>query len=209
MTSGGRDGFPGEVSYGAAKAALESYTLSAAQELGRFGITANVIHPPATDTGWISPAIAEFIEREDILGRIGQPAGRGRGDRLAVLGPRPLRLDERHPHVVTTSGNGCPAMASPGRRLQKAASMTSSSPPRTEATSKRISRGRRRGRRRATARPGAGARAASSRVTASAGSAEGVRRAGLHLAEHDQSGPRAATRSSSPSRQRQLRASTR
>jgi 3-oxoacyl-[acyl-carrier protein] reductase len=73
MTSGGRNGFPGEVSYGAAKAAVESYTLSAAQELGRIGITANVIHPPATDTGWISPAIEEFIEREDILGRIGQP----------------------------------------------------------------------------------------------------------------------------------------
>jgi 3-oxoacyl-[acyl-carrier protein] reductase len=73
MTSGGRDGFPGEASYGAAKAALESYTLTAAQELGTFGITANVLHPPATDTGWISPAIAEFIEREDILGRIGQP----------------------------------------------------------------------------------------------------------------------------------------
>jgi 3-oxoacyl-[acyl-carrier protein] reductase len=73
MTSGGRDGFPGEASYGAAKAALESYTLTAAQELGTFGITANVVHPPATDTGWISPTIAEFIEREDILGRIGQP----------------------------------------------------------------------------------------------------------------------------------------
>jgi 3-oxoacyl-[acyl-carrier protein] reductase len=73
MTSGGRDGFPGEVSYGAAKAALESYTLSAAQELGAYGITANVIHPPATDTGWISPAIEEFIKKEDLLGRIGQP----------------------------------------------------------------------------------------------------------------------------------------
>jgi 3-oxoacyl-[acyl-carrier protein] reductase len=73
MTSGGRDGFPGEVSYGAAKAALESYTLSAAQELGRQGITANVIHPPATDTGWISEGIREFVEREDILGRVGEP----------------------------------------------------------------------------------------------------------------------------------------
>ena len=73
MTSGGRNGFPGEASYGAAKAALDNYTMTAAQELGTIGITANVIHPPATDTGWISPAIAEFIEREDILGRIGQP----------------------------------------------------------------------------------------------------------------------------------------
>jgi len=73
MTSGGRDGFPGEVSYGAAKAAVESYTLSAAQELGEVGITANVIHPPATDTGWISDQIRELIERESILRRIGQP----------------------------------------------------------------------------------------------------------------------------------------
>ena len=47
--------------------------MTAAQELGTIGITANVIHPPATDTGWISPAIAEFIEGEDILGRIGRP----------------------------------------------------------------------------------------------------------------------------------------
>ena len=46
MTSGGHDGFPGEASYGAAKAALESYTLTAAQELGTIGITANV-DPPA------------------------------------------------------------------------------------------------------------------------------------------------------------------
>ena len=49
LTSGGAEGFPEEVSYGAAKAALESYTKSAAWELGHLGITANLIHPPATD----------------------------------------------------------------------------------------------------------------------------------------------------------------
>ena len=62
LTSAGRDGFPGEVSYGAAKAALESLTLSAAWELGEQGVTANLVHPPHTDSGWFTPA----VEREAI-----------------------------------------------------------------------------------------------------------------------------------------------
>jgi 3-oxoacyl-[acyl-carrier protein] reductase len=57
LTSGGSQGFPGEVSYGAGKAAVESYTLSAAVELADDGITANVVHPPITDTGWITWAV--------------------------------------------------------------------------------------------------------------------------------------------------------
>lgn len=43
--------FPEEVSYGAAKAAQTNYTMSAAAELADCGITANMIHPPVTDTG--------------------------------------------------------------------------------------------------------------------------------------------------------------
>jgi 3-oxoacyl-[acyl-carrier protein] reductase len=71
LTSDGRDGFPHEVSYGAAKAALESYTLSAALELARFGITANVVHPPITDTGWVTEevrakATTRIAEPEDV-----------------------------------------------------------------------------------------------------------------------------------------------
>jgi NAD(P)-dependent dehydrogenase (short-subunit alcohol dehydrogenase family) len=32
------------------------------------------VYPPATDTGWITPAIAEFVRNEhDILGRVGEP----------------------------------------------------------------------------------------------------------------------------------------
>lgn len=69
ITSGGMAGFPGEVSYGAAKAALESLTLSAASELNRYGVTANLIHPPAVDTGWISETV-----RASISGRILEPA---------------------------------------------------------------------------------------------------------------------------------------
>lgn len=67
LTSGGPSGFPGEVSYGAAKAALDNYTMSAAAELSPMGITANVVYPPVTDTGWITPevrqAVADSAER--------------------------------------------------------------------------------------------------------------------------------------------------
>ena len=62
LTSGGPSGFPKEVSYGAAKAALENYTMSAAAELARHGITANVVHPPITDTGWITDDVRAFVE---------------------------------------------------------------------------------------------------------------------------------------------------
>lgn len=62
LTSGGPLGFPEEVSYGAAKAALENYTMSAAFELAEYGITANVIFPPVTDTGWVTPEVVEAVQ---------------------------------------------------------------------------------------------------------------------------------------------------
>lgn len=62
LTSGGPSGFPEEVSYGAAKAALENYTMSAATELAPFGITANIVYPPVTDTGWISDEVRASVE---------------------------------------------------------------------------------------------------------------------------------------------------
>ena len=49
LTSGGPLGFPSEVSYGAAKAALESYSMAAALELADRGITSNVVYPPGTN----------------------------------------------------------------------------------------------------------------------------------------------------------------
>jgi 3-oxoacyl-[acyl-carrier protein] reductase len=63
LTSGGPMGFPGEVSYGAAKAALENYTMSASIELAPLGITANVVYPPVTDTGWVTDDVRAFVER--------------------------------------------------------------------------------------------------------------------------------------------------
>jgi 3-oxoacyl-[acyl-carrier protein] reductase len=66
LTSGGRDGFPGEVSYGAAKAALESYTMSAAFELAAYGVTANIVHPPVTDTGWLNDEVRAVVPASQI-----------------------------------------------------------------------------------------------------------------------------------------------
>jgi 3-oxoacyl-[acyl-carrier protein] reductase len=61
LASGGALGFPEEVSYGAAKAAQVNYTMAAAFELGGYGVTANVVYPPVTDTGWVTPAVEAFV----------------------------------------------------------------------------------------------------------------------------------------------------
>jgi 3-oxoacyl-[acyl-carrier protein] reductase len=61
LTSGGPMGFPEEVSYGAAKAALENWTMAASTELAPFGITANVVLPPVTDTGWVTDEVRAFV----------------------------------------------------------------------------------------------------------------------------------------------------
>ena len=73
LTSGGSLGFPEEVSYGAAKAAQENYTMSAALELAPFGITANMINPPVTDTGWVTGAVREHVAASPALIHIATP----------------------------------------------------------------------------------------------------------------------------------------
>jgi 3-oxoacyl-[acyl-carrier protein] reductase len=65
LTSGGPQGFPGEASYGAAKAALDNFTMTAATELAGLGITANVVHPPVTDTGWVTDEVRRFVAASD------------------------------------------------------------------------------------------------------------------------------------------------
>jgi 3-oxoacyl-[acyl-carrier protein] reductase len=74
LTSGGALGFPEEVSYGAAKAALESYAMSAALELGGHGVTSNVVHPPVTDTGWVTDAVRELVADSQDLFHVARPA---------------------------------------------------------------------------------------------------------------------------------------
>jgi 3-oxoacyl-[acyl-carrier protein] reductase len=73
LTSGGPRGFPGEVSYGAAKAALENYTMAAATELADLGITANVLYPPVTDTGWVTDDVRRFVAGSDDHVHVAQP----------------------------------------------------------------------------------------------------------------------------------------
>jgi 3-oxoacyl-[acyl-carrier protein] reductase len=73
LTTGPAAGFPEEVSYGASKNALESFTVAAASELGRFGITANIVCPPATDTGWITAEMAAAIAAQGPLYHVGRP----------------------------------------------------------------------------------------------------------------------------------------
>ena len=74
LTSGGPGGFPGEVTYGAAKAALDNYTMSAATELGPLGITANVVHPPVTDSGWVNDDVRRFVASSPDLLHVVDPA---------------------------------------------------------------------------------------------------------------------------------------
>jgi 3-oxoacyl-[acyl-carrier protein] reductase len=73
LTSGGPLGFPTEISYGAAKAALENYTMSAAFELAEFGVTANIVYPPVTDTGWVDDAVRDHVEKTSNLIHIVKP----------------------------------------------------------------------------------------------------------------------------------------
>lgn len=74
LTSGGPMGFPGEASYGAAKAALENYTMTASIELAPQGITANVVYPPVTDTGWVTDDVRRFVEESTDHWHVADPA---------------------------------------------------------------------------------------------------------------------------------------
>jgi 3-oxoacyl-[acyl-carrier protein] reductase len=73
LSTDGASGFDGEVSYGASKHALESYSRAAAGELGRYGITVNVLSPGPVQTGYITPEVEGRVIHEIPLGRVGQP----------------------------------------------------------------------------------------------------------------------------------------
>jgi 3-oxoacyl-[acyl-carrier protein] reductase len=73
VSTDGASCFPSEISYGASKHAMESYSRSAALELRRYGITVNVVSLGPIQTGWISPALEAQCKANSPLGRIGQP----------------------------------------------------------------------------------------------------------------------------------------
>ena len=67
------DATVGNLPYGASKGALDRITIAAAKELSHLGVTANVVNPGPTDTGWMSDELADRISKATPLGRLGQP----------------------------------------------------------------------------------------------------------------------------------------
>lgn len=61
------------VSYAASKHAIESYSRSAAAEMGKYGITVNVVAPGPVQTGYITPEAEREIAAGTPLGRVGEP----------------------------------------------------------------------------------------------------------------------------------------
>lgn len=61
------------VSYAASKHAIESYSRSAALELGQYGITVNIVSPGPIQTGYITPEAEVEINASTPLGRVGIP----------------------------------------------------------------------------------------------------------------------------------------
>ena len=73
ITADCASGCPSEISYRASKYALESYSRSAAAELGPYGITVNIVSPGPIQTGYITPEIEKALIGELPLRRIGEP----------------------------------------------------------------------------------------------------------------------------------------
>lgn len=66
--------FPGQIFYGASKAALEALTRAAAMELGPRGITVNCVAPGPVQTGWISEELSRSVLPAIPMRRLGVPA---------------------------------------------------------------------------------------------------------------------------------------
>lgn len=73
ISTDGAYAHPSNVSYGASKFAVESYTRAAAHELGPYGITANVISPGAVQTGWMTPELEKTLADSYPMRRVGKP----------------------------------------------------------------------------------------------------------------------------------------
>jgi 3-oxoacyl-[acyl-carrier protein] reductase len=73
ISTDGAYAHPSNVSYGASKFAVESYSRAAAYEFGPYGITVNVISPGAVQTGWMTPDTEKAIAESYPLRRTGKP----------------------------------------------------------------------------------------------------------------------------------------
>jgi 3-oxoacyl-[acyl-carrier protein] reductase len=61
------------ISYAASKHAIESYSRSAAAEMGKYGITVNIVAPGPIQTGYITPEVEIEIVEGTPLRRVGEP----------------------------------------------------------------------------------------------------------------------------------------
>jgi 3-oxoacyl-[acyl-carrier protein] reductase len=61
------------ISYAASKHAIESYSRSAASEMGRYGFRVNIVAPGPIQTGYITPEAEVEIGKGTPLGRVGRP----------------------------------------------------------------------------------------------------------------------------------------
>lgn len=61
------------ISYAASKHAIESYSRSAAAEMGKYGITVNIVAPGPIQTGYLPPKAIEDIVSTTPLRRVGEP----------------------------------------------------------------------------------------------------------------------------------------
>lgn len=61
------------VSYAASKHAIESYSRSAAAEMGKYGITVNIVAPGPIQTGYLPPKDVEEIASQTPLQRVSEP----------------------------------------------------------------------------------------------------------------------------------------
>jgi 3-oxoacyl-[acyl-carrier protein] reductase len=68
------DATVGNLPYGASKGALDRIVLASARELADLGVTANVVNPGATDTGWMTDGLKADLVAHSPLGRLGTPA---------------------------------------------------------------------------------------------------------------------------------------
>ncbi|MFC2159745.1 SDR family NAD(P)-dependent oxidoreductase [Actinomycetota bacterium] len=73
ITADCASGCPAEISYRASKYALESYSRSAAAELGPYGITVNIVSPGPIQTGYINTENEKVLIGEIPLRKLGEP----------------------------------------------------------------------------------------------------------------------------------------
>jgi len=74
ISTDGASAFPTEISYGASKHAMESFSRAAAVEFGPWGITVNIVSPGPIQTGYIPANAEKEIQCNTPLRRVGQPS---------------------------------------------------------------------------------------------------------------------------------------